>query len=155
MDGEATALDLKMMARALELTEQAVALDEVPVAAIVYRGEEIMAEAHNLRETEHDPTAHAEIIALRRAAAKIGSWRLDDCTLAVTLEPCPMCAGALVNARVPRLVYGCADPKMGCVDTLHTLCTEPRFNHRLEVVRGVMAERCAGVLQAFFRAKRA
>ncbi len=114
----------------------------------------MLAEAHNLRETRQDPTAHAEILALREAAEKIGSWRLENCTLAVTLEPCPMCAGALVNARVPRLVYGAADPKMGCVDTLNTLCTEPRFNHRLEVVSGVLAEECGEILRAFFRERR-
>jgi len=146
--------DLAMMRRALALAARAAAAGEVPVGAVVYRGTQVLAEAHNLREAEQDPTAHAEVIALREAARRLGSWRLEGCTLAVTLEPCPMCAGALVNARVPRLVYGAADPKMGCVDTLHRLCTEPRFNHRLDVVSGVLAEECGQVLRDFFRERR-
>ena len=146
--------DWTMMRLALEQAKAAVALEEVPVGAVVYRGDEVLAQAHNLRESEQDPTAHAEIVALRAAAKKLGSWRLDGCTLAVTLEPCPMCAGALVNARVPRLVYGCTDPKMGCVDTLHRLCTETRFNHRLEVVGGVLVEDCAELLRSFFQKRR-
>src|SRR5690606_22513734 len=115
---------------------------------------EVLAAAHNLRETRADPTAHAEVLALRDAAAKLGTWRMDDCGIAVTLEPCPMCAGALVNARMGELVYGAADPKMGCVDTLASLCTDPRFNHRLTVRRGVLADACVDVLQRFFRARR-
>jgi len=154
MSGEATELDLAMMARALAVAEQAIALEEVPVGAVIYRGSEIIAEGHNRRETDKDPTAHAEIVALRLAAAKLNSWRMDDCTMAVTLEPCPMCAGALVNARLPRLVYGASDPKMGCVDTLYTLCTDKKFNHRMEVVRGVMREESVELLQRFFKARR-
>jgi len=150
----ATDADLAMMRRALDLAARAAEAGEVPVGAVVYREDEILAEAHNLRESRQDPTAHAEVLALREAAERIGSWRLEGCTLAVTLEPCPMCAGALVNARVPRLVYGAADPKMGCVDTLHTLCTEPRFNHRLQVVSGVLADECGDILREFFRARR-
>ncbi len=146
--------DITMMRRALALATQAAAMGEVPVGAVVYRGQDILGEAHNLRETEQDPTAHAEVIALRAAAKRVGSWRLVDCTLAVTLEPCPMCAGALVNSRVPRLVYGADDPKMGCVSSLHALCTDPRFNHRLEVIPGVLADESAEVLRAFFRARR-
>jgi tRNA(adenine34) deaminase len=149
-----TPIDLAMMARALAQARLAGDCGEVPVGAVVYRGDEVLAEAHNMREAENDPTAHAEIIALRAAARKLGSWRLESCSLAVTLEPCPMCAGAMVNARLARLVYGAADPKMGCVDTLHQLCTDPRFNHRLEIVRGVMAEECAAALKAFFRQRR-
>lgn len=150
----ATECDLAMMRLALEQAHRAAQLDEVPVGAVVYDGERVLAMAHNRRESDHDPTAHAEIIALRAAAEQRGNWRLDGCTLAVTLEPCPMCAGALVNARVAKLVYGCADPKMGCVDTLHQLCTEPRFNHRLEIVRGVLADDCARLLRDFFQARR-
>ncbi len=127
---------------------------EVPVGAVVYRGQEVLAEAHNLRENLSDPTAHAEVVALRAAAQRVGSWRLEGCSLAVTLEPCPMCAGALVNARVQRLVYGAADPKMGCVHSLHRLCTDARFNHRLEVGGGVLAERCAELLKGFFAERR-
>lgn len=149
-----TDTDLAMMRRAIELARAAAALDEVPVAAVIYRGEEVLAEAHNRRELDQDPTAHAEVLAIRDAARKLGSWRLEGCAIAVTLEPCPMCAGALVNARVPRLVYGAADPKMGCVTTLHRLCDDARFNHRMEVVPGVLADECGKLLREFFRAKR-
>lgn len=150
----ATDLDRQMMARAITLAKQAAELDEVPIAAVIYQGQNILAEAHNRRELDNDPTAHSEILALREAAAKLKSWRLLNCTMAVTLEPCPMCAGALVNARLPRLVYGAADPKMGCVRTLHQLCEESRFNHRLTVVPGVLAEETADLLRHFFRRKR-
>jgi len=149
-----TDLDCAMMARAMELARQAAAIGEVPVGAVVYRGDQVLGQGMNLRERDEDPTAHAEIVAMRAAAKAIDCWRLDDCSLAVTLEPCPMCAGAMVNARLPRLVYGAADPKMGCVDTLYQLCTESRFNHRLTVVRGVMAEESAALLREFFRQRR-
>lgn len=149
-----TDTDLAMMRRAIELARMAATLDEVPVAAVIYRGNEVLAEAHNRRELDNDPTAHAELIALREAAKKLGSWRLDGCAIAVTLEPCPMCAGGLVNARVERLVYGAADPKMGCVTTLHRLCDDARFNHRMEIVPGVLADECGQLLRDFFRAKR-
>ncbi|MCC7205438.1 MAG: nucleoside deaminase [Phycisphaeraceae bacterium] len=142
------------MARAMELARQAAGIGEVPVGAVVYRGDQVLGQGMNLRERDEDPTAHAEIVAMRAAARAINCWRLDDCSLAVTLEPCPMCAGAMVNARLPRLVYGAADPKMGCVDTLYQLCTESRFNHRLTVVRGVMAEESASLLREFFRQRR-
>ena len=148
-----TTIDTQMMQRALELAHAAAAMGEVPVGAVVYRDNEVLAEAHNRRESDADPTAHAEMIAIRTAAEVLQSWRLVDCTIAVTLEPCPMCAGAIVNARIPRLVYGAADPKMGCVQTLYELCSDPRFNHRVEVVpgAGVMAEACGEVLSAFFQ----
>ncbi len=149
-----TPVDVAMMSRALELAEQAAAIGEVPVGAVIYRGETILAEAHNLRESDRDPTAHAEMLALRDAARHMASWRIEDCTLAVTLEPCPMCAGALINARIPRLVYGAPDPKMGAVDTLYQICTDVRLNHRMVVIRSVEADRCATVLQAFFQARR-
>ena len=154
MFDQPTQLDREMMTRALALAEQAAVVGEVPVGAVVHHDGEILAEAHNQREQDSDPTAHAEVIALRRAAAVVGSWRLDGCTMVVTLEPCPMCAGALVNARMSRLVYGAADAKMGCVDTLAQLCTDERFNHRLEVIGNVLADDCAGVLQRFFQARR-
>lgn len=150
-----TELDMKMMRRAIALAQAAAKLDEVPVAAVIYRGEQVLAEAHNRRELDGDPTAHAEMLALRHAAAAMASWRVEDCTLAVTLEPCPMCAGAIVNARVPRLVYGATDPKMGCVDTLHQLCTDARFNHRVEVIGGVLADECGDLLSSYFSRKRA
>lgn len=146
--------DEMMMRKAIEQAELAATVGEVPVGAVVYRGDEVLAAAHNRRETDADPTAHAEIIALREAASHIGVWRLEGCSLAVTLEPCPMCAGALVNSRIDHLVYGAADPKMGCVHTLHELCTEPRFNHRLEVNAGVLAGECATLLRDFFAVRR-
>ncbi len=157
---ELTETDLAMMRCALELAEQAGAMGEVPVGAVVYRGWQggqggrILGQGHNLRETRADPTAHAEIIAIRAAAEALGTWRLDDCSIAVTLEPCPMCAGALVNARMGRLIYGCTDLKMGCVHTLATLCTDERFNHRLTVIGQVMADPCARLLGDFFQARR-
>jgi tRNA(adenine34) deaminase len=152
--GQPTELDRSMMQRALVLASKAAVMGEVPVGAVIYRGEQVLAEAHNLRESQRDPTAHAEMIAMREAAKAMASWRIEDCTLAVTLEPCPMCAGALVNARVPRLVYGALDPNMGAVDSLYNVCNDPRLNHRLEVVAGVEADQCAAVLQAFFRLRR-
>jgi tRNA(adenine34) deaminase len=151
---QTTDLDVRMMRRALDQARLAADKGEVPVGAVIYRGDQVLAEAHNERELAQDPTGHAEMIAMRAAAKRLGSWRLDGCSLAVTLEPCPMCAGAMVNARLPRLVYGAADPKMGCVDTLYQLCCEPRFNHRLVVVRGVLAEECGAVLKDFFRERR-
>ena len=114
----------------------------------------MIARAHNQRETLNDPTAHAEMIALTQAAQALGSWRLEDCLLYVTLEPCPMCAGAVVLARVPYVVYGCADPKAGACDTLYHITNDPRLNHRAQVIGGVLADRCAAVLTDFFAAKR-
>ncbi|MSR28656.1 MAG: nucleoside deaminase [Phycisphaerales bacterium] len=144
-----------MMGRALELAAMAAAAGEVPVGAVIYRGETIIGEAGNLREASADPTGHAEVVALRLAAANAGGWRLIDCSIAVTLEPCPMCAGALVNARIARLVYGARDPKAGAVDTLFDLCRDARLNHRVEVFGGVMAHACGRMLTEFFRARRA
>jgi tRNA(adenine34) deaminase len=138
------------MRRALEAAEQAAVTGEVPVGAVVVVRDEVVAVAHNERETRNDPTAHAEVVALRRAAAALGGWRLCDAELFVTMEPCPMCAGALVNARLRRLVYGCDDPKAGAARTLFRLLDDPRLNHRVEVVPGVLAEEGAAVLRAFF-----
>lgn len=142
---------------AIELAKQAESIGEVPIGCVVVDdlSNQIIGRGYNRRETDHDPTAHAEILALREAAKVRGHWRLTDCTLYVTLEPCPMCAGALVNARVPRLVYGCDDPKAGAVRTLFQLCEDQRLNHRLEVTAGVMADECSRLLQEFFRAQRA
>jgi len=147
-------IDLAMMRLAIEQAQVAAAMDEVPVGAIIHQVGKVIATGHNRREVDQDPTAHAEIIALKQAACELGSWRLENCELVVTLEPCPMCAGAIVNARVPRLVYGASDPKMGCVDSLHQLCSDSRFNHRLDVTSGVLADECAAMLVAFFKAKR-
>ena len=146
--------DTAMMKLALTEANLAAAMGEVPIGAVIYRGDEVLAKAHNLRESTADPTAHAEILALRAAASEVGTWRLDGCSIAVTLEPCPMCAGALVNSRIDRLVYGAPDPKMGCVHTLYQLCTDPRFNHRLQVTPGLMQAECVAILQTFFQARR-
>ena len=138
------------MTRALDVAREAAPLGEVPVGALVIYDGEVVGEAHNLRETETDPTAHAEVLALRQAAKAVGSWRLIDCTLYATLEPCPMCVGAAVNARVSKLVYGCRDPKAGAVDSLYNIATDPRLNHRIEVVSGVLAEEASALLSSFF-----
>ena len=145
----------RFMARALELARHALEIGEVPVGAIIVRGEEEIARGFNLVEARHDPTAHAEMIAIAEASRVLGARRLSECTLYVTLEPCPMCAGAIVNARLPRLVYGCDDPKAGAVRTLFSLCEDTRLNHRVDVRPGVLADECAELLRAFFRAQRA
>jgi tRNA(adenine34) deaminase len=138
------------MRQALAAAETAAASGEVPVGAIVVVRDVVVAVAHNERETFNDPTAHAEIVALRRAAAALGGWRLTDAELYVTMEPCPMCAGAMVNARVRRLVYGCDDPKAGAVKTLYKLLDDARLNHRVEVVPNVLAVESASLLRGFF-----
>lgn len=151
---EATETDIAMMRLALGQARIAAERGEVPVGAVVYRGDEVLASAYNLRETEADPTAHAEVLALREAAKQLGTWRLDGCRLAVTLEPCPMCAGALVNSRLDAVVFGATDPKMGCVETLHHLLDTDAFNHRVVWVGGVLADECVAVLRAFFKERR-
>jgi tRNA(adenine34) deaminase len=139
------------MRLALAEADRAASLGEVPVGCVVVDAEgRVLGRGHNLREREQDPTAHAEMLALREAARATGSWRLPGATLVVTLEPCPMCAGALVNARVSRLVYGADDPKAGAVRTLYRLVEDPRLNHRVEVEPGVLSEECASRLSAFF-----
>jgi len=143
------------MEMALEEAAAAAAEDEVPVGAVIVSFRQgVIARAHNQRERLLDPTAHAEMIAITQAAQALRSWRLEDCVLYVTLEPCPMCAGAIVQARLPLLVYGATDAKAGACDTLYHIPTDPRLNHRAQVVGGVLAERCAGVLGDFFAAKR-
>jgi tRNA(adenine34) deaminase len=127
---------------------------DVPVGAVVARGEDVIAAAGNARERLHDPTAHAEIRALRAASQALGSWRLDGCTLFVTLEPCAMCAGAIVLARVDRVVFGAADPKAGFVGSLGNLVQDERLNHRVEVTGGVLERECGELLRAFFRGRR-
>ncbi len=140
----------------LALTEARAAADhgDVPVGAVVLRNGEVIAARHNERELTGDPTAHAEILAMRDAAAHIGHWRLIDCTLVVTLEPCAMCAGAMVNARLGRLVYGAVDPKAGASGSVLDVTTEPRLNHRVPVTSGMMADECGRVLKDFFAARR-
>jgi tRNA(adenine34) deaminase len=142
------------MRLALQEAERALAEDEVPVGAVIVHEEHVIASAHNQREQLRDPTAHAEMIAITQAADAMGSWRLDDCTLYVTLEPCPMCAGAIIQARIPWVVYGAADPKAGAVHTLYQLLADPRLNHRCQTVSGVLADHCGAVLSEFFRQKR-
>ncbi len=146
--------DERWMRLALEEAAAAEALGEVPVGAVVVRGGELVARGHNLTHTVQDPSAHAEMVAIRRAAQATGHWRLLDCTLYVTLEPCAMCSGAIVLARLPRLVYGAADPKAGMSGSLANLVQHPRLNHRVELVAGVLERECGDVLRAFFRARR-
>ena len=143
------------MRAALAAARDAAAAGDVPVGAAAFTPDgRVLAAAGNRRERDGDPTAHAELLALRAAAAALGSWRLDDVTLAVTLEPCAMCAGAMVNARLGRLVFGAPDPKAGAAGSLYNLCADPRLNHELPVTRGVLADECGAVLVEFFAARR-
>jgi tRNA(adenine34) deaminase len=142
------------MKMALEEARAAVPQGEVPVGCVVVRDGRVLARAHNLRESLQDPTAHAEVLALREAAGQTGSWRLEGVTVYVTVEPCAMCAGALVNARVERLVYGLADPKSGACGTLYDIPTDERLNHRLKVTGGVLADESRALLREFFAARR-
>ena len=146
--------DLEAMDLALAEARSAGDDGDVPVGAVVVVGDQVVATAGNRREATGDPTAHAEIIALREAAMALGGWRLSDATLYVTLEPCPMCAGALVAARVARLVFGCADPKAGACGSLFNLCVDPRLNHEVEVVAGVRQSEAAQLLSGWFAARR-
>ncbi len=143
-----------MMAAAVTEARAALAHDDVPIGAVVVRDGVVIARRHNERELSGDPTAHAEILTLRDAAAVVGHWRLTDCTLYVTLEPCTMCAGALVNARIGRVVYGATDPKAGALESLYRVCADERLNHRPATVGGVLADECAGLLKDFFADRR-
>jgi tRNA(adenine34) deaminase len=143
------------MMEAIRQAQAAAAEDEVPVGAVIFRDGKILAQAHNGREQLRDPTAHAEMLAITQAASAVADWRLEGCTLYVTLEPCPMCAGAIVLARIPRVVFGATDPKAGAVRSLYRLLDDPRLNHRCEIVEGVMAQECGALLTEFFAAKRA
>ena len=148
------------MGIAIDLAKQAAHQGEVPVGALVVHqspgGEEkkIVGLGHNLRETNHDPCAHAEIVAMQQAASNLGYWRLHECTLYVTLEPCIMCAGAIVNARVKHVVYGCDDPKAGAVRSIYNIISDERLNHRASYTAGVAAEQCATLLKDFFKSRR-
>jgi tRNA(adenine34) deaminase len=146
--------DERFMRLALDQARACIAHGDVPVGAVVVRDGEALAAAGNAREQLGDPTAHAETLALRAAASRAGSWRLDECTLVVTLEPCAMCAGAAVLARVDRLVFGADDPKAGFAGSLGDLVRDPRLNHRVELTAGVLADECGSVLRDFFRARR-
>jgi tRNA(adenine34) deaminase len=143
------------MDRAITQAKLARGAGDVPVGAVVVRDGEVVGQGHNRREADQDPTAHAELLALRSAARTVGSWRLERCTLYVTLEPCAMCAGATVLARLPELVFGAADPKAGAVGSLMDIARDPRLNHRVEVTAGVLADECGELLTRFFRARRA
>jgi tRNA(adenine34) deaminase len=139
---------------ALEQARQAFEAEEVPIGAVVVHEERVIGEGFNQREMLNDPTAHAEMIAITQAAEALGTWRLLDCTLYVTLEPCPMCAGAIVQARIPRVVYGAADPKAGACHTLYQITDDARLNHRAGVIGGVLQDECRGLLQEFFAVQR-
>jgi tRNA(adenine34) deaminase len=142
------------MREAIEVAERCLAHDDVPIGCVVARGDDVVAAAGNERELRHDPTAHAEVLALRAASEALGSWRLDGCTIYVTLEPCAMCAGAIVLARVPRVVFGAADPKAGFAGSLGNLVQDPRLNHRVELIAGVEEAACGDLLRTFFRGRR-
>ena len=146
--------DEAYMRRALELAHEAAIIGEVPVGALIVKAGTIIAAANNRRELLNDPTAHAELLAIRAAAQKLGSWRLPGTTLYVTLEPCAMCAGAMVLARIERLVYGAADPKSGAVRSLYRLADDQRLNHRLEITAGVLSADCSQLLKEFFEQRR-
>ncbi len=146
--------DYYFMERALKQAEIAYKKGEVPVGAVVVKDGEIISRGYNLRETTNDPTAHAELLAMKRASKKLDSWRLSGCTLYVTLEPCPMCSGVIVNSRIDRVVFGAYDQKAGCCTTLYHLCNDERFNHRAQILGGVNEEKCAKILSDFFKEKR-
>jgi len=147
-------LEERMVALALEEARACLAWGDVPIGAVVARGSQVLGRAGNQRERLGDPTAHAEILALREASGAVGSWHLEGCTLYATLEPCAMCAGAVVLARVDRLVFGTEDPKAGFAGSLGNLIRDPRLNHRADVTSGVLAEECGEVLREFFRSRR-
>ena len=147
-------IDRRFMQQAVELARKALDTEDVPVGALVVHDGHIIGRGYNQREKLRDPTAHAEMIAVTAAAEYLSQWRLDDCTLYVTLEPCTMCAGALVLARLRRLVYGAADPKAGACGSLYQITQDPRLNHRVETVAGVLAEPAAELLREFFRRRR-
>lgn len=147
-------IDHDMMRLAFQQAERAASVGEVPVGAVVYRDDRVLAQAHNLREHCADPTGHAEVLALREAGRILGTWRLDGCRMAVTLEPCPMCAGALVNSRIEAVIFGVSDPTMGCVESHHGLLDHPSFNHRVAWQGGVMSEPSLALLRNFFKARR-
>ncbi|GGE85901.1 tRNA adenosine(34) deaminase TadA [Priestia taiwanensis] len=146
--------DEQYMKVAIEQAREAEAIGEVPIGAVVVHNDEIISKAYNLRERDQRSIAHAELLAIDEACKKLGTWRLEEATLYVTLEPCPMCAGAIVLSRVKRVVYGATDPKGGCAGTLMNLLQEERFNHQAEVVSGVLEEECGAMLTNFFRTLR-
>ena len=144
----------EFMKEALTEARKAFELDEVPVGAVIVKNGEIIGRGHNLRESRKDPTLHAEMIAIRQAAAALGGWRLTDCDLYVTIEPCPMCAGAIIQARINHVIFGARDPKAGCAGSLYNLLEDHRFNHQAEVTEGVLADSCSRIIRDYFRQKR-
>ena len=151
MLGDECAQNLMFMRMALEEAAKAPAVGEVPIAALIVQGSRVLAQAHNYRELWQDPTAHAEVIAIRAAAAALGTWRLTDTTLYVTVEPCAMCIGAIILARIPRVVFGAWDPKGGACGSLFDLPTEPKLNHRVQVTGGVLEQESQALIQKFFK----
>lgn len=147
-------MDSDFMREALEEAQKAYSLDEVPIGAVIVKNGEIIGKGHNLRESQKDPTLHAEMVAIRQAAAALGGWRLTDCDLYVTIEPCPMCAGAVLQARIRRVVFGARDPKAGCAGSLYNLLEDSRFNHQTKVMEGIMKEQCSQIMKAYFQQKR-
>ena len=147
-------LDQHYMKLAIEEANKAAAKGEVPIGAVIVRDGEVIARAHNLRETTQNAVTHAELLAIKQACEELGSWRLENTILYVTLEPCPMCAGAILQSRIPRVVYGARDVKAGSVDSLYRLLNDERFNHQCEVKENVLADECGGLLTQFFRALR-
>ena len=143
------------MKEALKLAEAARALDEVPIGCVIVHDDEIVGAGHNLRNTKKNTLYHAEIIAIDAASQRLGDWRLENCTIYVTIEPCPMCAGAILQARIPRLVYGAASPKAGAVGSIVNLLANPAFNHQVEVIAGVLEEECSAIVSNFFQNSRA
>lgn len=146
--------DEMFMRMAIDEAKKAESIGEVPIGAIIVKEDKVIATAYNMRETRNDPTAHAEILAIQAASQSLGGWRLTGCTLYVTLEPCPMCAGAIVQSRISKVVYGAKDPKAGCAGTLMDLLQDSRFNHQVEHLSGIAEEECGGLLKSFFRALR-
>ncbi|GIP35499.1 tRNA adenosine(34) deaminase TadA [Paenibacillus sp. J2TS4] len=144
----------RWMREAIIEAEKAQLKKEVPIGAVIVHNGEVIGRGHNLRETSLDPTSHAEMMAIREASERLEAWRLLECSLYVTLEPCPMCAGAIVQSRIPQVIYGTADPKAGCAGTLMNLLQEERFNHQVEVISGVLEEECSSLLTNFFRGLR-
>ncbi|GAA0337028.1 tRNA adenosine(34) deaminase TadA [Bacillus carboniphilus] len=143
--------DLYFMSMAIEEAKKAEEIGEVPIGAVLVINDQVIAKAHNHRETDQNALAHAEILVINQACRELGTWRLEDCELYVTLEPCPMCAGALVMSRVKKVIYGAKDPKAGCAGTFMNLLNDERFNHQCEVVSGVMEEKCGQLLTDFFK----
>lgn len=146
--------DLKYMRIALKEAQKAALLDEVPVGAIIVKDDKILARGHNLREKTNDPTSHAEVNVVRKASKKLNSWRLEDCTIYVTVEPCSMCAGTLLQCRIGRIVYGAKDPKGGAIESSLELFNSKNINHHPEIMGGVLQKECSSIISEYFRAKR-